>query len=185
MTRVGCPGDTPFFHGRAAAERPVRWTAELTIQDWGSIGEVVAAAATVATLIYLTIQIRANTVALRMESRRAESLFGDVYFSAIIGSSDVARVFNQGLADPTSLSPEDATRFSFLMGRIIGAEATAFDEVRFGFLGPPALERRRQTLRRFVASPGGRWFWARFAGEYSPEFRADVEEVLGNSMPAA
>ena len=46
----------------------------MTIQDLGSIGELIAAIATVATLIYLAVQIRANTTALRIEARRAESL---------------------------------------------------------------------------------------------------------------
>ena len=34
---------------------------EMTIQDWGSVGELVGAIATVATLVYLAIQIRTNT----------------------------------------------------------------------------------------------------------------------------
>jgi hypothetical protein len=157
----------------------------VTIQDWGSIGELIAAIATVATLVYLALQIRANTTALRMESRRAESQSGDVYFGAIIGSSDVARVFNRGLADPTSLSPEDVTRFSFLLGRFIGAEATAFDEVHIGFAPERSLERRKTTLSRFLLSPGGRWFWERFAVDYDAEFRSYVERVLRDAESAA
>ena len=35
----------------------------MTIQDLGSIGELVAAIATIATLVYLAIQIRQNTFA--------------------------------------------------------------------------------------------------------------------------
>jgi len=34
---------------------------EITIQDLGSIGELIAAIATIATLAYLAIQIRQNT----------------------------------------------------------------------------------------------------------------------------
>ena len=37
----------------------------MTIQDLGNIGEVVAAVATVVTLVYLAIQIRANTNAVQ------------------------------------------------------------------------------------------------------------------------
>jgi len=37
----------------------------MTIQDLGNIGELVAAIATVATLVYLAIQIRSNTIAVR------------------------------------------------------------------------------------------------------------------------
>lgn len=46
----------------------------MNVQDLGSVGEVIAAIATVATLIYLTIQIRQNTKAIRATSAR-EILF--------------------------------------------------------------------------------------------------------------
>jgi hypothetical protein len=36
----------------------------MTLQDWGSIGELISAIAVVATLIYLTKQIRLNTIAM-------------------------------------------------------------------------------------------------------------------------
>ena len=44
----------------------------MTIQDLGSIGEVVGAIATVATLIYLAIQIRSHTYAV--QSAAAQSV---------------------------------------------------------------------------------------------------------------
>ena len=34
----------------------------MTLQDWGAVGELVSAAAVVATLIYLSVQIRQSTV---------------------------------------------------------------------------------------------------------------------------
>ena len=125
----------------------------MTIQDLGSIGELVAAIATVATLIYLALQIRANTRALKIDARRSESeIVGGFYANAIIGSSDVARIFNAGLADPTSLAPEEATRFLFLMGRLLGAESSFFDEVRSDLVSTEELERRKRNLIRFIAT---------------------------------
>jgi len=150
----------------------------VTIQDLGSIGELIAAIATVATLFYLALQIRANTAALRVEARRAEMEFGGDYTNAIVGSSEVARIFNAGLADPNSLSPEETTRFSFLFGRILGSEMTFLDDVLLGFAPRAGLTRRKRTLHRFLATPGGRWFWERFAGDYSPEFRSYVDEEV-------
>jgi hypothetical protein len=43
----------------------------LTIQDLGSIGELIAAIATVATLAYLALQIRQNTRAIQGSALRA------------------------------------------------------------------------------------------------------------------
>ena len=58
----------------------------MTIQDLGSIGEFVAAIATVATLVYLAIQIRSNTAALRSESRRGSRKTGEKGLLALLGS---------------------------------------------------------------------------------------------------
>ena len=41
----------------------------MTLQDMGSIGELLAAVATIATLIYLARQLRANTAAVKGDSR--------------------------------------------------------------------------------------------------------------------
>ena len=43
----------------------------MTVQDLGSIGEFVAAIATVATLIYLSVQIRSSNRLARAEASRA------------------------------------------------------------------------------------------------------------------
>ena len=43
----------------------------MTIQDLGNIGELVAAVATFAALLYLALQLRENTQAVRGEARRA------------------------------------------------------------------------------------------------------------------
>ena len=41
----------------------------MNIQDWGSIGEMLAAVATIATLVYLARQVNANTTAAQTASR--------------------------------------------------------------------------------------------------------------------
>lgn len=66
----------------------------MTIQDLGSIGELVAAIATIATLAYLAVQVRQNTRSLRssafqaifqlMVLRRLESL----YMQRVLGALD-------------------------------------------------------------------------------------------------
>ena len=46
------------------------WTVHVTIQDIGSIGELVGALATVVTLAYLALQIRRSNILTTAESRR-------------------------------------------------------------------------------------------------------------------
>jgi hypothetical protein len=42
----------------------------VTIQDLGNLGEFIAAMATVATLVYLAVQIRQSNIAARAQSRQ-------------------------------------------------------------------------------------------------------------------
>lgn len=158
---------------------------EVTIQDLGSIGELIAAFATVVTLAYLAVQIRNNTRATKAESRRNEIQTSAAILQPLVADPEVARMYNAGLADFASLSPEDQTRFSMLFGHIIGAEGAIFDEVRLGVASRDALPRRARNLRS-LDTPGGREFWKRFNDRYPDEFREFVErEILGSDSGAA
>ena len=92
----------------------------MTIQDWGSLGELIAAVATVATLIYLALQIRANTIVSKAEARRATRVAAGGVSLAIVENGEVARIFRAGLGDPSKLEPEEWIRFSFLIGQLVG-----------------------------------------------------------------
>lgn len=49
----------------------------MNIQDWGAIGEVVSAVAVIITLVYLALQLRQNTKALRTNAAwDAETIWG-------------------------------------------------------------------------------------------------------------
>jgi hypothetical protein len=147
----------------------------VTIQDLGSIGELIAAVATLATLAYLAVQIRANTRAVRSESRRSEIQALAAIAQPLIADADVARLFNAGLADLASLGPEDQTRFYLLLGSFVGADAAVFDEVRLGVASSEALGPRAANLRAFLGSPGGRAYWQQFRGRYPQSFQDFVD----------
>ncbi|MFT4873295.1 hypothetical protein [Congregibacter sp.] len=87
----------------------------MTFEQLGNLGEFIAAIATVATLVYLTLQIRQNTSALQTTSHQAATHDAYDFTARIAGDADVARVFNTGSRDWDSLSAEDRLRFSMLL----------------------------------------------------------------------
>ncbi len=151
----------------------------MTIQDLGSLGELIAAVATVATLVYLAAQIRANTAALKVESGRAYRAAAAPMLVAIAQDGELARIFNRGLADFKSLDPEEQTRFAFVMGDIIGNAASRYREVTAGVLSEKEFESEKDTVAPFLKTPGGRQFWERLSGRFPAEFRDYVaREIL-------
>ncbi len=90
----------------------------MTIEQLGSIGELVAAVATVATLIYLSLQIRASTKISRVESRRATTAQAHEYSALIANSPELASILRTGLGDIGSLDPDERIRFNFLFSML-------------------------------------------------------------------
>ena len=75
------------------AERHIRWAACVTIQDVGSIGEMIAAIATIGTLAYLAIQVRQNTRALRSSTFQEIANDMSVSSEAICTHPELSTVF--------------------------------------------------------------------------------------------
>jgi hypothetical protein len=81
----------------------------VTIQDLGSIGELVAAIATVATLAYLAIQIKAGTRRSRAQSDYARHSTNKQTLLSLAHDQQLAGVFRRGLASFESLEQIQST----------------------------------------------------------------------------
>jgi hypothetical protein len=155
----------------------------MTLQDLGSLAEVVGAIATVAALVYLAIQIRANTISTQSESRRASFDMTRPALIAIAENEELARIFNEGLIDFSKLNSTDRTRFAMLFAAFLSPLAVAFDETR---IGVGSVTRQSGGVALLLRTPGGRQWWQAFRDRYDHDFRRYVEtEILQDDLPAA
>ena len=104
------------------------------IQMLGSLGEFVGAIAVVATLIYLTVQVRHSREAMEENSRLAQSAVlanTFVHFSQvrrhIIDNADVARIWREGCAGQ-ELDENDLTRFNALGQELVYGTNSIFGQ---------------------------------------------------------
>ncbi len=102
----------------------------MTIQELGSLGEFVAAVATLVTLVYLALQIRANTAAIRADSRRGSTSQGMQFQGLMGGDKDAASVFRRGLVEPSALDPDESTQFEFLFSMVVSQADNVFCDYR-------------------------------------------------------
>jgi hypothetical protein len=87
----------------------------LTIQDLGSIGELVAAIATVATLAYLAIQIRQNTTSVRAAGRLEIASGWRAHNRSMLDPA-VNHAYQQGLRAYPDMPYEERSIFVNLFG---------------------------------------------------------------------
>jgi hypothetical protein len=92
----------------------------LSLVEATSFAEIAAALATISTLVYLAIQIRANTTVQKAEARRAIQDTTNDYSSIIGQSKETAKVFTDGLMRFDTLDEYERMQFFFLMAMIVG-----------------------------------------------------------------
>jgi hypothetical protein len=106
----------------------------ITIEDLGNSGEFLAALATLATLIYLAVQIKQNTKVVQSSS--VDSLMSNVQGNiSLIGSTkENADVYFRGLADFNTLPEPDGTQFMIMITSIFNGLDTMYWSFRNGNL---------------------------------------------------
>ena len=144
----------------------------------GAIGEVVGAAAVVATLIYLSVQIRANTKVSRVESRRTSTRQSSDYATIIANSTETASIFRRGLEDMNSLDPDERIRFIFLFSMLISQTQSSFEDAELGIVDWESFESGATPAFRMLTTPGGTQFWQKHNIGYAAAFRSRINELL-------
>jgi hypothetical protein len=150
----------------------------MTIEQLGSIGELLAAIATMATLIYLAIQIRGSNASTRAEARRSMDIDSHETIRKIAGDPDVAGMFMKGLVEPEALKPEDSFRFTLLMSHFFSLQDTSWKEVRLGTMSEQELKESIGRSRPFLESRGGVWWWGGNSKVYPKDFREFFEAEI-------
>jgi hypothetical protein len=155
----------------------------MTLQDLGSIGEVVGAIATVATLIYLAIQIRANTSAVQSAAAQSVHEAFATWYRMLAADADLAQLVTNGLRDYASLSETDRARFVSTFMAFLSCSQDAFFKWREGSLSRALWSGWELVMMNLVFSPGGRAFWQERGYLFGDEFRNHVETDLMQRMP--
>jgi hypothetical protein len=147
----------------------------MTIQDLGSIGEVVGAVATVATLIYLAVQIRANTNAMRSAAAQSVHEAFATWYRMLASDAHLSQVVIDGLKDYEALSETDRAQCVATFMAFLACSQDAFIKWREGTLATELWSGWELVLQNLVLAPGGRAFWAERSYMFGQEFRSYVE----------
>ena len=150
----------------------------MDLQDLGALGELVGAVATIGTLLYLAMQIRANNRLGSAEARRTAFISEVSDYGSIVSNQEVADIFNRGLQGMAGLDESERTRFSFLLAPFLGHTQLEYKEVADGLRSRVDYERNFAARMRFLLTPGGKEFWEMQRTTYDPGFSAEVDAWL-------
>ena len=153
----------------------------MTIEQIGSIGEVTAALATIATLFYLASQIRQNTRATRAASFHGVTDSMNHVNVAVAQSPQLTQVWTTGVGDRASLTDEERHQFDLLLLSYFHVFETLHYQARMGAGEGDLLVAEERSLQ-FLLSNQGIWeWWNENPYAYGPEFREYISKMKAKS----
>jgi hypothetical protein len=157
----------------------------VTIEDLGSLGELIAAIATVITLGYLALQIRANTRSLRLAAQESTTAGSSRFRDALIRDPEVAALWNRALADYDGLPSDERVRALSMFQEVFYTAQVVFHRYREGVLPEQTWRIYIPGLRSILRNPGAQQWWKRAERFLDPEFVAVIREARDDADPAA
>jgi hypothetical protein len=149
----------------------------MTLDEINSIGQTVAAIATVASLVFVGFQIRQNTRATRAASHHSVSDSLNEINRMFAENADLTKIWLAGTADRQALSAEERWRFDAMLRAYMHVCETMFIQAALGAGDKGIMLSEEQGIRTVFASPGAREWWAENPFGFCAEFRSYVAKL--------
>ena len=151
----------------------------MTLEDLGNIGDFIGGVGVVVTLVYLAVQIRANTTQVRENSRligmQAHRDVGersaDVLFE-VAKEPELYRIWSTGFDFHGERPPDVVERYGMILHKVF---ISFEDAERFAEYDESVRQRVERLEANFLGTPSVRDWWSRQRRSYSESFRARID----------
>jgi hypothetical protein len=131
----------------------------LTLQDLGNIGEFLGAIGVIATLVFLAIQIRQNTAAVRTAANMDTSRQIADWADRLVVYPELARIYDLSADDPESLEPEEASRLIYFISEIFFIFEGQYQMYRQKHITDELWLPKRDILLGYLKNPLIKTWW--------------------------
>lgn len=145
------------------------------LEDLGNIGEFLGAMAVIASLVYLAIQIRQNTRAVKASTHQNLSDgFGD-FLKLLVQDQRGAEIFRNGVHGLEGLDEAERDTFYALLSILFMHFENAHVHRQQGLMEDEQWRRWRIATGWYAGFPGVSIWWVNRRAVFGADFRAFVE----------
>ena len=146
----------------------------------GAIGEIMAAAGVIGSLVFVGWQMLQNTNALHTATSHSHMEIYTSLSMSIAENRELATLWSSGLADLSSLDDVDRVRFLALISAAFRYYETSYVQHSKGNLDDELWDNIEKQLRDMATAPGIRNWWEMRRHWYSVRFSALVESLIAS-----
>jgi hypothetical protein len=150
----------------------------------GAIGQLVGAVLVGITLVYLAIQLRQNTSALKSSTFLSVSTLMGSTMEVFATHADLAPLLLKAQSGLDKLSADERARFGFLMMMASRRVETVVVQRHLGFIDPELTAGFERSALSTLAYGGARQWWELSKGAFSDVFSSWVDARLASNPPA-
>ena len=149
----------------------------MNVQDWGAIGEVVAAIGVIASLVYLATQIRQSTKTSKAQTQQAVA---QMQAQANSLGTEIGPFRHQAYYRPETLSADQKAKLDFFFAQGFNAVQSIYFMYLEDMVDAAYWRSQLSVCRFLLAYPGIRRCWEEMGRQfYDARFVAEIErEVL-------
>ena len=150
----------------------------MTIQDFGALGELVAAVAVVITLVYLTIQVRQGNSLARAQTRQSmmEQVRADLH--KMIDEPSILYCFSKEEA----LTPDEKAKFTSWLAAAMRQREYEWSQYRNGVIDRATWETYQSLIPQHLGTQRALKWWQKSTQFLDPGFVESVNELLARPL---
>jgi hypothetical protein len=150
----------------------------LDLSQLADLGEFLGGIFVVFSLVYLAIQIRQNTQSNRAENfARGLERISEMQ-ATLSRDPELASLHARGVADASSLTPQERIRFTWWFAEAFGAFEFLFHQSKTGAIPDEIWDRWSETVAWWLSYPGVQSWWRANPAPFSRSFTRFVDELI-------
>ena len=156
----------------------------MSLEQISLVAPIVSALAVTASLIFVGIQVRLATKAVRNSSSQAHSAIYAQIVSNVIGRAEFASIWRRTLIDPSGVDEDGWVRFVAYTSALFRFYETSRVQWLHGLLDKEHWQTIEEQIRSAAAQPGVQAWWAERSHWHSAAFRSWFEGLeSGDGRP--
>ena len=148
------------------------------LSDIASLAEVIGAIAVVISLLYVGVQVRDTTRAVRSAAVNDANTAIQSWYQMMASDPQLLKTYLDGILSQEPLSRDEEFRYMMITQAVMYAFQNTFLLGQEGSLDAGLMSSLNTGIQAVRHTPGFRRYWAERRGYFFPEFVAFVEELL-------
>ncbi len=157
----------------------------LTLEHVYYISQIVAAVILVLSVIYLALQVRQNTSAMRLNNFQAVSVSWANVLGVLVNNEEVTDIYRRGLFKQDTLNEIELIRFRSLGMQLIRMFHECFEEQHEGGVRQVRWESSQRATLDIMQTPGMQTLWSSRRHWFPDDFQVHMDNLIERSATEA